>query len=104
MEVLEMLSQLADLLGNAAGIVTAAALLIKPIRERLLGLGLIKDGIMWLLAAEIRKIYYRNLDDQRLRQYEYETVSFCYKAYKALGGNSFIKHIVEEMETWTVVQ
>lgn len=104
MEALKVIAELADLAGNVAGILTAAALLIKPIRERLLGLGLIKDGIMWLLATEIRKIYYRNLENQRLRQYEYETVSFCYKAYKALGGNSFIKHIVEEMETWTVVQ
>ena len=104
MEALEVIAELADLAGNVAGILTAAALLIKPIRERLLGLGLIKDGIMWLLATEIRKIYYRNLENQRRRQYEYETVSFCYKAYKALGGNSFIKHIVEEMETWTVVQ
>ena len=104
MEALEVIAELADLAGNVAGILTAAALLIKHIRERLLGLGLIKDGIMWLLATEIRKIYYRNLENQRLRQYEYETVSFCYKAYKALGGNSFIKHIVEEMETWTVVQ
>lgn len=104
MGVLEMVSQLANLLGNVAGIVTATALLIKPIRERLLGLGLIKDGVMWLLASEIRKVYYRNLDDKKLRQHEYETVCFCYKAYKALDGNSFIKHIVEEMEHWEVVQ
>jgi hypothetical protein len=26
----------------------------------------------------------------------------CYKAYKKLGGNSFIDHIYEEMETWEV--
>ena len=104
MDVIEMIAQAAGLLGDITGIITAAALLIKPIRERLLGLGLIKDGMMWLLASEIRKIYYRNLEDKQLRQYEYETVRFCYGAYKALGGNSFIKHIVEEMETWTVVQ
>lgn len=104
MEVMEIIAQAAGLLGDITGIITAAALLIKPIREKLLGLSLIKDGMMWLLASEIRKIYYRNLEDKQLRQYEYETVRFCYGAYKALGGNSFIKHIVEEMETWTVVQ
>lgn len=103
MEILEMLSRLAGVIGDIAGIATAAALLIKPLRERILGLGLIRDGIMWLLASEIRKVYYRNLDDKELRQHEYETVCFCYKAYKALGGNSFIKHIVEEMEHWKVI-
>lgn len=103
-ETIQAITQTASLIGDITVIVGFAALLIKPVRERLLGLELIKDGMMWLLASEIRKIYYRNLDDKQLRQYEYETMRFCYGAYKALDGNSFIKHIVEEMETWTVVQ
>lgn len=104
MELLEVISHVANVLGDVAGIATAAALLIKPIRERILGLGLLKDALLGLLASEIRKIYYRNLNDQTLRQHEYETVAFCYKAYRAMGGNSFIEHIVKEMEHWKVVQ
>lgn len=103
-ETIRAIAQIASIIGDITVIVGFVALLIRPVRERLLGLGLIKDGMMWLLASEIRKIYYRNLEDKQLRQYEYETMRFCYGAYKALGGNSFIKHIVEEMETWTVVQ
>ncbi len=103
MELIEALSHLANVVGDVAGIVTGAALLVKPIRERIFGFGLLKNALLGLLASEIRKIYYKNLDDQTLRQHEYETVSFCYKAYKAMGGNSFIEHIVKEMENWKVI-
>ena len=27
----------------------------------------------------------------------------CYKAYKALGGNSFVERIYEEMREWDIV-
>lgn len=104
MELLAAISAAANVLGNLAGIVTACALLVKPIRERILGMGLMKNALLGLLASEIRKIYYKNLEDRQLRQHEYETEQFCYSAYKAMGGNSFIKHIVEEMDRWTVVQ
>lgn len=103
MELITAISAAANVLGNLAGIVTAAALLVKPIRERLLGMGLLKNALLGLLASEIRKIYYRNLEAHTLRQHEYETEQFCYGAYKAMGGNSFIRHIVEEMEHWKVV-
>lgn len=103
MELFGMIQSVANVLGNVAGIITAVALLVKPIRERILGMGLLKNALLGLLASEIRKIYYKNLDDQTLRQHEYETVQFCYSAYKAMGGNSFIKHIVEEMEHWKVI-
>ena len=39
-----------------------------------------------------------------MRQYEYENLCACYVAYIQLGGNSFVKHIYEEMQEWKVIQ
>ena len=49
------------------------------------------------------EIYYKHLDKQELRQYEYENFLYMYAAYKALGGNSFIDKIKTEVDTWTVL-
>jgi hypothetical protein len=38
-----------------------------------------------------------------IRQYEYENVVLLYKAYKALGGNTFVDHIYNEINEWEVV-
>lgn len=83
-------------------IVTCAVLLVKPLREWAMGVDEMKEGQRCLLRSQIVRIYYHNLHDHRLRQYEYENLVACYKAYKKLGGNSFIDHIHEEMQTWPV--
>ena len=41
-------------------------------------------------------------EENKIRQYEYENFVFSYKAYKALGGNSFIDKIYKEVQTWEV--
>ena len=79
------------------------AIFIKPLRERVFGQKAIKDGQKCLLRSEIVRIYYRNLEHRTLRQYEYENLVSCYRAYIALGGNSFVKHIYDEMQEWKVV-
>lgn len=83
-------------------VITCAVLLIKPLREWVMGVEDVREGQRCLLRSQIVRIYYRNLDAKRLRQFEYENLVACYKAYKKLGGNSFIDHIYEEMETWEV--
>ena len=88
---------------DICSIATCAALLIKPIRERLLGTADIREGQRCLLRSEIVRIYYRHHDDKQLREYEYKNLSQCYKAYKALGGNSFIDHIYAEMQEWEII-
>ena len=75
-------------------------------------------AIIWLVFGKIRKIvegqrcnlrsdmlriYYKCLDERTIRQYELENFLFCYEAYKALGGNSFIDKIHEEVLEWKVV-
>ena len=83
-------------------VITCAVLLIKPLREWVMGVEDVREGQRCLLRSQIVRIYYRNLDGKRLRQFEYENLVACYKAYKKLGGNSFIDHIYEEMQTWEV--
>lgn len=89
--------------GYICTIATCLSLLIKPIRERIMGMEVIREGQRCLLRAEIVRIYYRHNDLRQLREYEYRNLVQCYKAYKALGGNSFVDHIFQEMEDWDIV-
>ena len=83
-------------------IATCAVLLIKPLREWVMGVEDVREGQRCLLRSQIVRTYYHNVDTQTLKQYEYENMVACYKAYKRLGGNSFVDHIHEEMETWSI--
>lgn len=99
-----MLKELANYASDIACIITLVLMLVKPIRERIFGQTKIKAGEMCLLRSEIVRTYYRHLPDKKMHQYEYENLCMCYGAYKELGGNSFVEHIYEEMQEWTVVQ
>ena len=78
-------------------------LLVKPVREWLFGIAQVKEGQRCLLRSEIVRIYYRHHDDRQLREYEFKNMEQCYQAYKALGGNSFVERIYEEMREWDIV-
>lgn len=68
-----------------------------------MGTKALREGQRCLLRSEIVRTYYRHHDDEKLREYEYKNTDQCYKAYKALGGNSFIDHIYDEMRKWEIV-
>lgn len=88
---------------DICSIVTCAALVIRPVREWLMGTKALREGQRCLLRSDIVQTYYRHHDDETLREYEYKNMDQCYKAYKALGGNSFIDHIYNEMQKWEIV-
>ena len=88
---------------DICSIATCAALVIKPVREWLMGTEALREGQRCLLRSEIVRIYYRHHDENQLREYEYKNLTQCYKAYKALGGNSFIDHIYAEMQKWEII-
>lgn len=100
---MEILIEIASAAKDICSIATCAALLIKPVREWLFGFEAIREGQRCLLRSEIVKIYYRHHEDKQLREYEYKNLVQCYKAYKALGGNSFIDHIYAEMQEWEII-
>ena len=97
------LQYIADNAGDICTIATCAALIIKPIREWLMGTGALREGQRCLLRTEIVRIYYRHHDDRKLREYEYKNMEECYKAYKSLKGNTFIDRIHAEMQEWDII-
>lgn len=103
MIIVEALRTFSDYAGDILQIITFAAFLIKPAREWLLGIDAIREGQRCLLRADIVGIYYKNKDKKQLREYEFQHLEHCYKAYKALGGNSFIDHIYAEMQDWEII-
>ena len=99
-----MWEQVITYASGASCLLALLAMLIKPIREHILGITEMRSGQLCLLRSEIVRIYYRHLDDKKMREYEYENLCACYKAYTRGGGNSFVKHIFEEMQEWTIVR
>lgn len=97
------LTELVQWAKDLCSIITCTALLIKPVREWLMGTGSLREGQKCLLRSEIVRMYYRHHDDQKLREYEFKNMKQCYNAYKALGGNSFIDRIEEEMREWDII-
>lgn len=93
---------LSGIAGSVTSIFACLCLFVKPIRNKLLGLNDIRDGQKCLLRGEMLHTYYKHHEENRIRQYEYENFIYSYKAYKALGGNSFIDKIYREVQTWEV--
>ena len=93
----------AELAGAITGIAACLCLLVKPFRNRILGLNDVREGQRCLLRSDILDTYYRHRETKTIRQYEYENVVLIYKAYKALGGNTFVDHIYNEINEWEVV-
>lgn len=100
---MEILITIADYAKDICSIATCAALVIKPVREWIMGTEYIREGQRCLLRAEIVRLYYRHREEKSLREYEYRLLEQCYKAYKALNGNSFIDHIYAEMQEWEII-
>ena len=95
--------QVVGMFSGLSALFTLCILIVKPIRERLLGTKDIREGQRCLLRADMLRTYYKNRDADQIRQHEKENFIYEYKAYKALGGNSFIDDIYEEIRHWEVV-
>lgn len=101
-EGLKVLLIAAEICGAISVIVALLVLLIKPLREKALGIKQMKEGQKCLLRSDMLRTYYRHKESCEIRQYEYENFLTTYTAYKALGGNSFIERIYEEVIHWKV--
>ena len=84
-------------------IAAAVILIVKPIREKVLGIKKEDDGVRCLLRSDMLRTYYRHREAKQIRQFEYENFILEYKAYKAMKGNSFIDHIKSEVDEWEVI-
>ncbi len=91
----------------AAGITTltaAALLFIKPLKKRATEVQAEREAWKCLLRSKMLDVYYKNLENESLRQYELENFLYMFRAYKAMGGNSFIDQVHKEVMTWRVVK
>lgn len=102
LEVITMILQILSLITSFAA---AAAIIVKPIRERLFDTKRAQEGQRCMLRAEMLSIYYRGQDaGGKLRQYDYQNFVLLYAAYKALDGNSFIDTINDKVKNMEVIQ
>ena len=99
----ERIQEIAAFVGCLASIAAALALFIKPFRDKIFGMLNIANGLKCTLRSDILNTYYRNLEKNAIRQFEVENLHKTYAAYKALGGNSFIDDLYQEIRTWKVV-
>lgn len=60
------------------------------------------EGIRCQLRSDMLRTYYRHKNEKRIRQYEMENFEQNFAAYRALGGNSFIGNVHEEVASWEV--
>ena len=100
---MESLSKLAALSSEVTVILAAVAMLVKPLRSKLLGLDKLTDALKCQLRHDMLHTYYRHREDRTIRQYELEDFLYLYRGYKALGGNSFIDRIKSEIDEWEVM-
>ena len=100
---LDILNQIIQITSAITSISAALVLIVKPLRDKVLGIKKVQDGQKCLLRAKMLEIYYKHMDKQELRQYEYENFLYMHAAYKALGGNSFIDKIKSEVDDWAVL-
>lgn len=99
----DVLTAVAWVCSSLTTIAAAVVLIVKPVREKVLGVKREDEGIKCLLRADMLRIYYHNRESKQIRQFEYENFIMEYKAYKAMKGNSFIEHIKSDVDEWEVI-
>ena len=101
---MEIILTIAQIAGCISAVAAALALFVKPIRERIFNNKRSAEGQKCLLRSEMLRIYYNNVETKKIHQFEIENFLKLYDAYKALGGNSFIDEIYEEVSRWIIIK
>ena len=86
-----------------SGILAFVVLFVRPIRDKVTGAKDLREGLRCQLRSDMLHTYYKHRGESKIRQYEMENFILEYKAYKTLGGNSFIDIIEKEVKTWEVL-
>lgn len=111
---MDIVNDLVQVVQGVSALFTVIVLLVKPFRNWLFGIqaekekakqGFLqqKESTKCLLRSEIVRIYYKHAKDCEICAYEFENVGMLYKAYKELGGNSFVDRIWSEMQEWRIL-
>lgn len=86
-----------------AGLITAGASAGAVLWRALLWCRNITEAMRCLLRADMMSTYYKHCDEKALRQYEAEAFKKSYAGYRALGGNSFINDVHDEVAKWKIL-
>ncbi len=86
-----------------ATLVAEIGVLLSVITPIIKKMNKISEGTKCQLRRDMLGTYYHHKDEEKIRQYEYENFVYCYEAYKALNGNSFIDKIYKEVMSWEVI-
>ena len=62
-----------------------------------------RKALVALLRHEIVNVYVQHKDSKELPYFLKESVLIIYEVYNALGGNSFVEQLINEMKLWKVV-
>lgn len=100
---MEWLSEAAEVAKDIMGIIAFLALVLKPVREWLFGTKELREAQKCMLRSDMLRTYYRHREEDKIRQYEKENYLLEYRAYKRLGGNSFIDDVTMEVRKWDVI-
>lgn len=100
---MEVFTQIVAVCSGITSIAALLCLLVKPVREKLLDDKKARNGQKCLLRSDMLRTYYRHQNDGKIRQYELENFMLEYAAYKALGGNSFIDKVKDDVKELEVV-
>ena len=86
-----------------ATLITEIGILLAVVIPVIVAIRKIANGTKCQLRNEMLRIYYRHIESEKIRQYEFENFILLYEAYKALKGNSFIDKIYNEVIKWEVI-
>lgn len=98
-----MIHTIAEYASAVASIVAALGIFVKPLREWLFGIKDIREAQKCSLRNQMLQIYREHKAERQLTEDEFKNFEMLFKAYKALGGNSFITKVWREIDTeWTI--
>lgn len=100
MDHLATIAQVAGYLATIAGFIALVVKNFKDQQQVRKEQEKIRDGQKCQLRAYMLQVYHDNKEKRSLRQYEAENFVMMYRAYKAMGGNSFIDEIYEHVTKW----
>ena len=84
-----MMEQIAAACGDILAIASAAALFLKPLRDKVFGLKDISDGVQCLLRSDMLRTYYKHQEESVISQHERQNFEAEPAAYKAAATLSW---------------
>lgn len=95
------------IVGVASGLVTIASSIVyfaTAYKKLNKGIKDVQEGVKCMLRGAMLTTYYKHNSEDTITQYEFQNFEMQYAAYKALGGNSFIDKVHEDVLKWDIEQ